>query len=1075
MLPKDCSQVLDVPNAQGSYRITPEERSDLGITVTCMNFGGDGGWTLVARQSSANKDAYNETLLKKGYGVAANLSQNYFIGMHNLIAINQKSTLEPRPLVFLFVIEDSVKGNVAATYSDVTIHSETFAITFAGNFFGSAGNCWKNLSSIALHPPDAPSQCSVLKLPLSWATLTSPQKISLYVRPKEHDSGVACPVFPLDVFDFPTAQLMLPTDRLPGMNITYICPEQFVEQSNITQTGNVTCKKDESTGSLSWSHELVLPCKLNCPADFIKAPNETHCLHFTDIPETFGVHSASLSCSHLNSSLNMLTNTDELTVVPADKLYFTGHYVISPGNVTMNPSNQSYTCLEPSQCLDRSFDKCLMTTKDGYQMVNCANTTLMAMCRLPVLCPPGYTKYRYLCYRLICESMPQSLSNYLDKCRSEGSALAYPETKDVLTFLLQMLADMNSTADHIELGLNDLTGDWTHGGLYKLDAGMMTAVGQSSVGKNYRKLMVDPPGQLQERSYIDMSMTAGCGACQYLALADCWQDPVAPMANMVRVWDGRKDLKTVVSYNCYPGYFIGGSQTRSSMTFSCIGQLGSWFSMFPLKDCIPVNVCNNLPTSPHPEAVVAETNTSRFLNGTVSFTCPGKLTTAAGLTVQNATCVGSGGMFSFGMNSFSYSFSPAALEPCHVICAVMPTLTNATTNWNSSAVYIQGSVINGTCDPGYNFELWKTEKNLTCLAEDQWDNMTCYKACVGDFPMAGSNMTAGNITDNAVGSVVYFTCANGTYTSVNETYPVPMNTTPVECSPEGLWIPQGPLTCEVLCLDDPPSGEPPFASDWDNVSRSQDTQVTVTCVGMFLLGDLNKTRTIGCQGGLWTELAPNDTECVVGTLDPPFTPVPGDIGAKLEGPGPPYLEGAQMNYTCMEGKLAPMGVAFYTVTLTADGWTKVDPAFICYNVSYDPPIINVTAGEPGALSLPATPFFVGSVANYTCPVDSSTPDGLTFYELVYQPTGWSSLPEGFICYNMTFLPPALPSFALGVGTLVGPDPPYPMGQKLEYKCFTGYISTKKDAAGQVVHVTYLEYLGNEKWSPLDPEFICVVG
>ncbi|XP_066974579.1 uncharacterized protein [Macrobrachium rosenbergii] len=1063
-VPKDCSQVLDVPNAHGIYKISPAERTDLGIMANCMNFGGDGGWTLVARQNSSNPDAYNETLLIKGFGVLPNESVNYFIGMHYLVAINQKSTLEPRPLVFLFVIEDGVKGTVVATYSDVTISNDTFKVTVGGKFFGDAGNCWKDLSSTALHPPDAKSECSVLKFPLSWAALTSIKKISLYVRPKEYDSGVACPVFPFDSHDFPNVKLVFPTDRLPMMNITYICPEQFVEQSNITETGNVTCVKDASSGSLSWNRELVFPCKLHCPTNFIATPNETHCLGFTESPETFGVHSASLRCRDMNASLNLLTVTDELTVVPKDKLFFTGHYVISPGNVTMDPSNLTYSCLNATECLDNSTGKCLMTTKDGYQMVDCANTTLMAMCRLPALCPPGYTRYRFLCYRLICETIPRSVSYYLEKCRSEGSAMAYPETKDVLDALLRMLAGMNSTASHIELGLNDITGDWGQGGLYKLDADMKGAVGMSSGGKNYRKLMVDPPGELQGRSYIEFLV--GCGACQYLALADCWRDPLPPMENMARMWDGKKDLKTVTTYNCYPGYYMGGRLTSTSLMFTCLGQLGSWFSMFPLENCTPVNVCNQLPPPPHPEAVVTETNTSRFLNGTVSFKCPGNLATAAGLVVQNATCVGSPGMF---------SFSPATLEPCHEICAVMPTLTNATADWNSSAIYIKGSVIAGTCDPGYNFEPGQAEKNMTCLAEDQWDNLTCYEACVGDLPMAGSNMTADNITANELGSILYFTCDDGTYTSVNETYPVPMNATPVECSPEALWIPQGPLTCEELCLDDPPSGEPPFASDWNNVSRAYNTTVTITCVGLFLLGDLNKTKTIVCQDGQWTETALNETVCVVGTLDPPSTPVPGNIGAVMEGPSPPYLEGDQMNFTCMEGKLAPMGVTFYTVNFTADGWTKVDPGFICYNVSYDPPVINVTAGEPGILSLPPTPFFVGSVANYTCPGDSMTPDGLTFCELVYQPDGWSPVPKGFVCYNMTFLPPALPSFALGVGTLTGPDPPYHVGQKLAYKCFTGYVSTKLDAAGQVVHVTYVEFLGGDKWSPLDPQFICVVG
>ncbi|XP_068217863.1 uncharacterized protein [Palaemon carinicauda] len=1063
-MPKDCSQILYAEGVNSNYRISPSERSDLGITVSCMNFSGDPGWTLVSRFYDASDDTYDEPLVSSGYGSLNNDAENYFIGMHYLLAMAQHSNKDPRPLVFLFVMEDEIEGNVTATYTDVTINNDTFEISFGGEFSGSAGNCWKNLMGpIFLHPHRDQKQCTVMKDPISWSPLTKVIKVTLYIRPQEYDAGVACPVIPLDGRDYPNMDLLFPIDRLPGDTLQYICPEQFLEQSTKTPEGNITCTKDPTTGVLAWDRELVLPCLLYCPDNFLKTLPETHCLHFTETPETFGVYGAALSCRDLNASLNFLTIPDELQQVPPDNFYYTSHYSLAPDNVTLNPTALMFPCVNSTQCLDNGMGECLATSNNGYTMTDCYNPTMKAMCRLPVLCPDGYTKYRYLCYRVICPMMPKNISYYLHMCQGEGSALAYPETVDVLHALIEMVKKklmMNSTVGHIELGLNDASGDWTHGGLYELSQDMQSAVGTSMGYQNWRKLMLDPPGELQGRSYLEF--LSGCGVCQYLARVDCWEDAPEPMEQMTRMWDGQRVLGTFAIYNCYPGYFMGGNLSISFLTITCAGQLGNWFSHPPLNNCIPVDVCLVLPPPPHPNATVEETMTSRYLNGTVSFVCPGNLTTQTGLTVQNVTCVaGMMGMF---------NFFPMALEPCHEICRIGPTVINATSDWNSTSIYIQGSVLNGTCEPGHQYAVGNNTKNLTCIEEDLWENISCYLACEGAIPIAGNNMTAPTLTANSVGTVLVYTCDEGLFRTPNDTFPDIKNETIVECSANGSWIPMGPLSCEKLCLGDPPSGEPPFISNWDGTSRSLDTTVNITCEGFYILGDLNKTHNIVCTDGTWTEVSPNVSVCIIGSIYPPSATIPDSIGAVLEGPDPSYLEGDQMNYTCQEGKLAPMGVSFFTVTFTADGWTEVSPEFICYNVSYDPPVISA----PGTIDLPPTPFFVGSVANFTCPEDTLTSEGLSVYQLVYQPDGWTTLPEEFKCLNVTYLPPVLPSFALKGGTFFGADPPFHVGQKIAYRCLTGYISTKLDDSGNVVHETYLEFLGGDQWSELDPEFVCVV-
>ncbi|XP_037792006.1 uncharacterized protein LOC119587330 [Penaeus monodon] len=57
------------------------------------------------------------------------------------------------------------------------------------------------------------------------------------------------------------------------------------------------------------------------------------------------------------------------------------------------------------------------------------------------------------------------------------------------------------------------------------------------------------------------------------------------------------------------------------------------------------------------------------------------------------------------------------------------------------------------------------------------------------------------------------------------------------------------------------------------------------------------------------------------------------------------------------------------------------------------------------------PYWVGSVANYTCPDGQMSPHGDTYTSVVANETAWSVLDPEFGCYNACQAPPAVPLHA----------------------------------------------------------------
>ncbi|KAK7067252.1 hypothetical protein SK128_020017 [Halocaridina rubra] len=197
-------------------------------------------------------------------------------------------------------------------------------------------------------------------------------------------------------------------------------------------------------------------------------------------------------------------------------------------------------------------------------------------------------------------------------------------------------------------------------------------------------------------------------------------------------------------------------------------------------------------------------------------------------------------------------------------------------------------------------------------------------------------------------------------------------------------------------------------------------------------------------------------------------------GANLVGLQNVNMLGDTVNYTCETGKLTNSGADTIVLTFTENGWTGMDPTFICYNATTTfPPLPNVTQGLVGNFSGPAPPFYVSTNINYTCPENTATKNGEVYTTLTFTEYGWESLDPNFVCLEVNFLPPVLPPEAYVGGYLFGDDPPFHIGYVVNYTCLNGYQSTKKNGSTIITFTTLT--LSENGWSPLDPEFECEVG
>ncbi|XP_047489066.1 complement factor H-related protein 4-like [Penaeus chinensis] len=567
----------------------------------------------------------------------------------------------------------------------------------------------------------------------------------------------------------------------------------------------------------------------------------------------------------------------------------------------------------------------------------------------------------------------------------------------------------------LHLGMSDVTGDWTLGGLFTPSSEIVAAMGQTPTTEPpqaWRLLSVFGSSAGEPYSITPSSLTdvATHTLCQLHGPIWCKGDPPPATANMTMTWNEDHVVGTLAQYSCAPGFFMDGNITISNWTMQCLGQLGEWFPQ-PLPECRQANVClEEMPTVPSPLISNTTDENVRYLYGTAQYWCPGGMTTLQGMTVQNVTCTLSGTV---------YSFTPAVLEDC-TVCALQPTAGNASTDWTNTTAYSVGQTVTASCIASHHVQTGQNSSFVECT-ETGWANVTaCYRACVDSPPEAGTNMVRENFTDDHIGVVLTYDCSPGFWLKTDQEHPVPVNQTTVTCNSEGMWVPgREPLQCVPLCTEDPPLPTDPITNDWDGYNRSVNYQIAVSCPEGQLFKNLSAVVTMTCEASTqWTSIPVDLLVCTLASNSTPIMPANITAATQIGWPGPPYLVGSSYNVTCAEGTMTPSGKTYMTTNLTADGWTAIDSDFVCYNVSdvlpddllelfneYDIDLASLTS-ENGlnevtfgnmTVSFGDAPYIVGSTISFSCITWKSTQSGETSMTVAYTPEGWEEVDPDFVC------------------------------------------------------------------------------
>ncbi|ROT64492.1 hypothetical protein C7M84_017584 [Penaeus vannamei] len=216
-------------------------------------------------------------------------------------------------------------------------------------------------------------------------------------------------------------------------------------------------------------------------------------------------------------------------------------------------------------------------------------------------------------------------------------------------------------------------------------------------------------------------------------------------------------------------------------------------------------------------------------------------------------------------------------------------------------------------------------------------------------------------------------------------------------------------------------------TDWSaQVNYSVGQSVRATCNESYLCSVYSDEQDIACSPVGWM----NATPCYEACVDPPPTAGVNMAMENLTWNG----IGAVLRYRCDEGHYIPPNICAGT-TLCLRQSTVIIHGIILRELkatqSTTPARRRDSSGISNALyrlRVKMTgngasyrgvtllvefqpPYWVGSIANYTCPDGKMSPRGDTCTSVVANETGWSVLDPEFGCYNACQAPPAVPLHA----------------------------------------------------------------
>nr|XP_045582066.1 uncharacterized protein LOC123745520 [Procambarus clarkii] len=989
------------------------------------------------------------------------------------------------------MMSSSSSASWYAIYDNVTIGpAPTYTLLSVGNIYGNAGDGFSlslgynfeldsGTNSQWWWPADATSRKAFCNgnaacvTQFNWGPLSNHSitvnSISMRVRPQEYDSGINCPVINVMSLPYqPNSYYMLANvsqSRAPGANISYQCLREYRMEGPTggpyTTQGVSTCQGVPGSGDLVWSRNLTLPCQLRCPDTFQQWSDANTCYNVSMDRAVMGISGAALRCSQVNASLAVVLNATDLQNLNSTDFYLTAH-IVNNTNSIQPALPQSTTCVGVCPPVSGG-PRCVVVNQAGqYKAGDCTSTDFRYICQLPPVCPAGYTPYRGNCYKLRV-NVAGGIVAAQSTCEGDEASLAYPQTVDTVQFMARLNISSTGITGGIYsgsamIGINDVGGNWSAGGLYPLDAGVINMTTSSTVtSTSHWRAVTVSSGTITSLTVISTLNTTTTltntyitkAICQLYGPVGCWTPPPPPTVNMTQAWSNSTQLGTTVNYTCTLGYYVNGNISRTYQVLTCYGLVGGWYPPL-LYECYHVPVCNSIP----PVSPKYITNTTdieyRYLGGTINYTCPYMMAVnGTGATTQTITCIA---------NITSFNFSPLRVQPC-TVCLGQPNITNATTDWLGSNTYLINNTVNATCDADHLFKIGATSSPIPCLPTG-WGNGTCYEGCVMDPPVPGANMTRSNTTTYAVGTTIAYTCAPGYNippTAVNQTYQTSVNVT---CNASShSWAAGGLLECAKLCTVDPLKVLAPANSSWDGFSRVAGTQVTYTCPSGYAFADLNTTIVLTCgDTGQWTPATPSLLTCrKVCPTSLPATPVNAtQVGAVF-----PYWVGDSVTFRCPKDMQSARANTSVSLNCSDTGWSALDPQFGCYNVCGSaPPFVLY-----GNSSWDGVNIIFGSQVTLSCPGTLSLGDLNHSLTVTCQDDGnWTYVdPDILICrQECTATLPTLPTNA----SLEGPPAPYWVGTHVNFTCDLGTASPTGGTYDQ------LECLDGG-WTPLVPGFMCI--
>ncbi|XP_042880536.1 complement factor H-related protein 4-like [Penaeus japonicus] len=219
---------------------------------------------------------------------------------------------------------------------------------------------------------------------------------------------------------------------------------------------------------------------------------------------------------------------------------------------------------------------------------------------------------------------------------------------------------------------------------------------------------------------------------------------------------------------------------------------------------------------------------------------------------------------------------------------------------------------------------------------------------------------------------------------------------------------------------------------------------------------MNTSVTLTCmEDGNWSVVSLSDFLCrTPAPLDASLPTTPEGAVLVVNASDDSWI-GSNTTYECEDGGMTPQGTTTTTITMTEDGWSELDPDFVCYPVEEDPPPVDLI--ENGHLLLEDPPYWVNRTLVFECDGIMTSPSGATNTTVVYTPDGWQLSDPDFACYNASVLPEN--------ATLVIDDPPHNVGDTGTVMCEENFVS----ATGETnTTVTYTQ----GGWIMEDVDFEC---